>query len=75
MAIVEKKREECCEECERECENCGYMSGALKWVKWGLCGLVKVSEVYGASFVRECVIVREEECVMGGLREWEKERV
>ena len=28
-----------------------------------------VSGVYGAGSVRECVIVREEECVMGGLCE------
>jgi len=34
-----------------------------------LCGLVKVSGVYGAGSMRECVIVREEECVMGGLCE------
>jgi len=30
VATVKKKREQCCEECERECENCGYMSGAIK---------------------------------------------
>jgi len=30
VATMKKKREECCEECERECENCGYMSGTVK---------------------------------------------
>jgi len=30
---------------------------------------VWVSGVYGAGSMRECMIVREEECVMGGLRE------